>query len=487
MTDKNQALLALSLLITPFALPSSPPQDISFTSASENAPTKSSHRAAARRMRYELETAPKLEPRGIYVGELQEKWTFPSDHLPIGMTFQGVHFASWNVLDAAYMDWVIEKNSQGLSRSLIADEHVYIEDSQLTVRDRHVVDLVLEMISHPTHPRSVLSLQECSKPFLEELGSRLPGHFAVISHHGDAVLVDKRCFAVVDAKEVVGVFRDAPYRTFQDITLERLSDGQKLRVLNAHLPGDPTKPARFEFTHYLAQTFDSSVATIAMGDMNFDELKMSEALTQAFLIHPPFSLYSPYCTDISPYVFKSKAIDHFLVYSPDQSPVTLNAPNEVMSNLSSMVSLLEGLLQEDLVDPIADFAQKNCLNEGTLEKIRDYVYLKLQDEYLRQIFEKIKGLYPDAKMPSFHGDIGPHISIIRHDEWKGSPIQTISELGMRYIFNPVRIDVVETAHKRLWVLVVELSPELAAVRGEYAVGDMPHGHEFHVTLAQESL
>ena len=80
-------------------------------------------------MKHQLAAAPQFQAMGTYVGELQEKWQFPSDHLPIGMTFEDLHIASWNVLDAKYMDWVMEKDSQGLKRSMIGEEHVYIEGS----------------------------------------------------------------------------------------------------------------------------------------------------------------------------------------------------------------------------------------------------------------------------------------------------------------------------------------------------------------------
>ena len=188
---------------------------------------------------------------GVYVGELQEKWQFPSDHLPIGMTFNKLNIVSWNVLNAEHMSWVIEKNSQGLSRSMIADEHSFIGDSKLTVRDRHVVDLILQAIEHPTHPRSILALQECSQPFIEELRSRLPSHFEIIVNGDKSLLLDRRLFKSTSAKVVSDVFTSEPHAIVQDITVQCLNNGKLLRLVNAHLPGDPTKPARFEFAQYL--------------------------------------------------------------------------------------------------------------------------------------------------------------------------------------------------------------------------------------------
>ncbi len=280
-------------------------------------------------------------PMGIYVGKLQERWQFPSDHLPIGMTFESLHFVSWNVLDAKFMSWVTEKNSQELSRSLIVDEHVYVRNSKLTMRDQHVVDILLQMISHPTHPRSLLSLQECSPLFIKELRSRLPLHFKIISNHGEAVLLNRHSFELVEAKEVSGIFSEMPKRTFQELLIRRLDHGELLRLVNVHLPGSPAKPGRFEFAKHLADTFDPALTTVAMGDMNFNELEMSDAMAQAFQNHSPFFLYSPYCTNISPYLLKSKAIDHFLVYSPEKAPVFLNTPDQIAPGLAPMVELLQ--------------------------------------------------------------------------------------------------------------------------------------------------
>jgi hypothetical protein len=292
-------------------------------------------------MKQQLTVAPTLKPMGTYVGELQEKWQFPSDHLPIGMTFENMNIVSWNVLDADYMSWVLEKDSQGLKRSMIGDEHIYIGNSGLTVRDKHVVDLILETISHPTHPRNILSLQECNEPFREELRSRLPAHFEMIPSHGETLLIDRRAFEMVESKEVSGIFSNEPHRTIQDVTLRRLDNGQLMRLINVHLPGDPTKPGRFEFAEYVAKTFAPAVTTLVMGDMNFNELEMSDAMREGFQNNSPFLLYSPYCTNISPFAFDSKAIDHFFVYSPGSSPVRISEPNEIMAGLADTVNLLQ--------------------------------------------------------------------------------------------------------------------------------------------------
>ncbi|MBS0625668.1 MAG: hypothetical protein JSS32_06425 [Verrucomicrobia bacterium] len=419
---------------------------------------------------------------GTYVGQLQEEWQFPSDHMPIGMSYDQFNILSWNVLDSDYMGWVIEQNSQGLSRSMLAKEHVYIGNSKLTVRDQHVAELILQTINHPTHPRSILALQECSEPFLQELRSRLPDHFEVVVSHGEALLVDKRYFEIEEEKEVYGIFTDTPARTVQDVTLRRLDNGDTLRVVNAHLPGDPTKPGRYEFGKYLAETFDPKISTLALGDMNFNEIEMGDAMRQAFSSGSPFSIYSPYCTNITPFDFTTKVIDHFIVYT--RSPVAIHAPDQIMPGLSQTVDLLQTPRKKTTTD-IAEFALKNCQNVGTLQKTRDYVYVKLDEAYLDSLFNKIQEEHPKARRPRFHGDVGPHFTLIRHDEWKETPEKEIVGIGDTFSFTPARIEMVQTAHKKLWTLVVEPSEELSNVRKQYAVSDKPHGHEFHITLAQE--
>lgn len=285
-------------------------------------------------------SAPYAEPKGKYVGELQEKWNFPSDHLPIGLTLDNLHYVSWNVLNTKHIHWVIEKNSQGLSHSMIADENVFIENSNLTLRDKHIVELILRMIAHPTHPKSILALQECGESFLEELRHKLPSYFEIVANGELAFLFDNRMFDIHSQEEIFKVFEYEPQRSIQDIILRRLSNGQLFRFINVHLPGDPTKPAPLELALYLASSFNLSLTTIAMGDMNFTAVEMGTALDNAFNDLPPFSLYSPYCTNISPEVFTSKAIDHFIFYSNENLFPSVNEPNEILIGLAPNVVLL---------------------------------------------------------------------------------------------------------------------------------------------------
>src|SRR5579872_6905049 len=107
MSDSRiSALLALSLISSPAAMSAAG----LYPKAAATSVEATSQRSSIRRMKHQLAAMPSLQPKGVYVGELQELWQFPSDHLPIGMTFDDLHFVSWNVLDAEYMSWVTEKN-----------------------------------------------------------------------------------------------------------------------------------------------------------------------------------------------------------------------------------------------------------------------------------------------------------------------------------------------------------------------------------------
>ncbi|HSX26391.1 MAG TPA: hypothetical protein VLE89_05225 [Chlamydiales bacterium] len=471
---KISSLIAFSLISSPIALSAASP----FNAVSAET---SFSRASLRKMKYQLAAAPVLQPMGIYVGELQERWQFPSDHLPIGMTFDGLNIASWNVLDADYMSWVTEKNSQGLSRSLIADEHVFIDDSKLTLRDRHVVDLILEMLQHPTHPKSLLSLQECREPFLAELKARLPSNFEVIAHGGNGVIIDRTHFEIVDAKSVTGIFSAEPKKSTQELILLRKENGEKLRLVNVHLPGDPTKPGRFEFAQYLADTADDQIATIAMGDMNFNELEMADALEKAFPNGKP-SLYSPYCTNISPYTFVSKVIDHFIVQSSSQ--VEINTPEQVMIGLSSTTALLSGA-----ENPVLDYSKIQLPHTGVLKTNGQFVYVDLDDDYIHKLVPLIEE--EGFEEPPYFGSpglVGAHISVIYDEEMELYSLPPIQELGETIHFQVKECKIVSPPKMKgvdkVYFIVVE-APELNRIREKY--GLPKREHQFHITVGVKLL
>lgn len=272
-------------------------------------------------------THTKDKDRGSYVGQLEEQWTLPSDHLPIGVIHGKERILSWNVLDSAYMDWVMEKNSQGLRNSVIGKEHVLVREKGLTLRAQHVANLICAM------EYDVFGLQEVGTPFIEYLQEILSETYYVAHNGGLAVLIKKEKFTFMTSYSLCGIFYPWDKRGIQHVILER-KDGTRVRIINAHLPGDPSKPTPTMFANHLEEMKIDEEDIIALGDMNFRESEMKKAL-----VSTSYTLYSPpYCTNISPFTFTSKTIDHFIIHS--DKPVAVLEPEDILPELKELADLL---------------------------------------------------------------------------------------------------------------------------------------------------
>lgn len=289
-----------------------------------------------------------------FVGELHEAWAFPSDHLPVGATIHDFHLATWNVLNSAFMDW-IEKNTQGLSRSLIVKEHYQIVNhSGLTLREEHTIQNILAMLQHPTHPRSLCCLQECGMVFLRELQSRLPENMQIAYSSNtpvtdqNVIIYNANQFAILDqeSKIVSDAYPCNPGRPLMDIVFIRATTGIKYRVINTHVPGDPNLPGRYELAKYVAKHKREDVVTLVMGDMNFDYMQMEEAFDQAGV--SSFQNLINYYTIVGTNKC-ARAIDHIFVdFGQTSGQAFANQPEEVLQGLQNTTSLLEREQNEEL-------------------------------------------------------------------------------------------------------------------------------------------
>ena len=193
-----------------------------------------------------------------YIGELQEKWRFPSDHLPVGVQLDDFEIASWNVMNTHFMSWVY-KNTQGLARSILTEEDVVVDpETKLTIRDQHTVFDVFQMLSHPTHPKAVLALQECSPAFLQELQKTLSDQFEVVissslAKDQEVLIYDKMHFDLVEEKVHYDAFACQPGRSLQNVVLKNKNTNKKYRFLNTHVPGDPNLPGTDQLANFVFQ------------------------------------------------------------------------------------------------------------------------------------------------------------------------------------------------------------------------------------------
>lgn len=289
------------------------------------------------RRNWEIEAAIKR----VSVGKLHEKWRFPSDHLPVGVEVQGVKVISWNVLNNAYMDWVTDKDTQGLNGSLISELNVPITSDGLTMRDVLVAEMVQNMMSQG----HVVALQECSEPFLQHLKDRIPSNWDMVKSFKDkrvdqeVLLYNKSVltFQPTQSETTQSAYPTAPGRPIQNVYFSH-QDGREFRIINSHIPGDPAKPHREEFARYVHKQHREGSFTIALGDKNFERDEMIDAYRKAGF--EEFSLHSPWKTNIDPMTVESKGIDHLFVIGNGHSRDL--KPEEVLAghNLRETIDLL---------------------------------------------------------------------------------------------------------------------------------------------------
>lgn len=261
----------------------------------------------------------------VFVGKLGEQWQFPSDHLPVGVEVNGVRVLSWNVMNNIYMNWVTEKDSQGLNGSLITLLDVPAGDTGMTMRDL----LVLEMVQNMMERGEVIALQECGVPFLKALEERLTENWGLVKSFSsprddqDVLLYDrtKLQYDPTLSETTLDAYPSVPGRPLQNGFFST-DQGEKIRIINAHIPGAFDLPGREEFARYVYDQHQPGCVTLALGDNNFEREEMRDAFEKAGFVE--FSLHSNWKTNIDPQTKESKAIDHIFIVgehtSRDLSP-----------------------------------------------------------------------------------------------------------------------------------------------------------------------
>ncbi|MDR3623888.1 MAG: hypothetical protein P4L16_01970 [Chlamydiales bacterium] len=283
--------------------------------------------------------------KGTYVGKLHEKWQFPSDHLPVGIEVDGVKIVSWNVLNNAYINWVTEKDSQGLNGSLISDLNIVVQKNGLTKRDMYVIQLIQSIASS----NDMIALQECGMPFLRELQENLPTDWKFIGFLNkplvdqDVTLYNSRRFTYdpTHSEVTYSAYPSVPGRSIVNGLFRRMeNEGKDIRIVNAHIPGDPTLPGREEFARYVANATSAKEIMVALGDNNFERHEMLDAYKKAGLSQ--FDLHSPWCTNIDPYTKMSKAIDHIFVQGAFSRSLEAGEIMPEEGRLQETIDLLNG-------------------------------------------------------------------------------------------------------------------------------------------------
>ena len=298
------------------------------------------HQAIPLAQRVQREWVTERKIQRVHVGKLKELWQYPSDHLPVGAEVNKIKIVSWNVLNNAYMKWVIETDDQGLNGSMITDLHKPAGDG-LTLRERKVVQMVTEM----TAPNHVIALQECSSVFISRLQKALPDNWKLIRSSDrylvdqDVVLFNENALSYKPERSEVpfDAYPSHPHKPIQNLYFETLG-GSPLRIFNTHIPGDPALPCRQEFANYVRTAVSDYEPTVVVGDNNFERGQMEEAYTKAGF--SDFEILTPWRTNVDPVKKESKGIDHIFVMNADTRPLTSQELETSEAGLQQTIDLL---------------------------------------------------------------------------------------------------------------------------------------------------
>jgi endonuclease/exonuclease/phosphatase family metal-dependent hydrolase len=284
------------------------------------------------------------EIKNVFIGDLHERWQFPSDHLPVGVEVDGIEVVSWNVLNNEYIEWVY-KDSQGINGSMITDLDVVIKENGFTKRDDLIVTMIGRMIEKSKR-RGVIALQECSNSFLEELENSLPSDWGIVRSGNEnqkdqnVILYDREKLFYSEKNSMISLdaYPSQKGKAVMNVSFERKGK-RSFRIFNTHIPGDPNLPGRYEFAEYIKRHNREEEISIALGDMNFERDEMVDALRKKDLFG--YLIHSPNHTNIDPYTRESKCIDHMIVFG-DVESTKINSENIGIDLLKPIVDVLLG-------------------------------------------------------------------------------------------------------------------------------------------------
>ncbi|MBA3238602.1 MAG: hypothetical protein H0T62_09695 [Parachlamydiaceae bacterium] len=288
----------------------------------------------------------------FFVGELGEKWQFPSDHLPRGMSIGDTHIAFWNILNKNYLNH-IESNTQGLRDSSILKDNIPAGNGvKLTLRELTCVQIILDMINNPTYPRSMIALEETHGDVINYLKKVLPDHWSLVTpsdhpYSQDLYLYNTQIF---DFVAIRGVKYEATLpKSILTLTLTEISSGHTYRFVQSHVPGGPNSPEGCKkFAEEVMKQYNTKETTIIMGDMNASPNTIQDAFKKAAqqngLERSPFNYVPIDHPSHMSTKLEASWIDNFFIYRPKGLPGKVQAshlPEEVHESLVPIIELFK--------------------------------------------------------------------------------------------------------------------------------------------------
>lgn len=133
---------------------------------------------------------------------------------------------------------------------------------------------------------------------------------------------------------------------------------------------------------------------------------------------------------------------------------------------------------------VVQWARTHLPQAGVLKEAKDgFVYLKVNDDYIKQIFSMVP--HSNYMMPSYFrrsDSPGAHISVFYVDERKKTG--KIDEIGQKYSFVITGLNIVPPYSEEYIILEVK-SLELERLREKYGLSPLLKNHEFHITIAKK--
>ncbi|CAK8997736.1 unnamed protein product [Durusdinium trenchii] len=288
---------------------------------------------------------------------LHGRWTFPSDHPPIGCRISdksgmNLHLVSWNVLNQRYMKYILN-DSQGLKGSNICSQS---EEE----RTDDICGKVMQIIQKEELERRVgiVCLQECWPALLNRLRGRMPSRLELLRadeevRNQEAIIVDRGTLQILD------VDRHHPFKPDQgkvvtEVVLQLKNGDRKFRIITTHLPGAPYGRARREFCDFVAQRKDAyeAIPTILAGDLNFPEEAIRPLMKHKGKLQNVHFIPISYPTNLCQGSLLPKRIDCIAsLSSKEQLKVEPMKADEVLPNLTELVELLASR-SWDLAEPV---------------------------------------------------------------------------------------------------------------------------------------
>lgn len=143
----------------------------------------------------------------------------------------------------------------------------------------------------------------------------------------------------------------------------------------------------------------------------------------------------------------------------------------------------QNILQQN--EHIIQWARTHLPQTGVLTEAEDgFVYLKVDDDYIKQLFFMIPHLH--YEMPPYFrrsDSPGAHITVFYVDERKRKG--KIHEIGQTYSFTIKGLMIVPPKTQEYVILEVK-SLDLEHLREKYGFPPLIKNHEFHITIAKKT-